>query len=422
MAFILKGSPECVKSELELFHLPATQTAIEDGHWVEFHPLSNVFDGGPVEFHISGSGEEYVDLSQTQLYVKAKIVKADGKPLEKDEKIGPVNLFMHSLFSQMDISLNDRLVSNSSNTYSYRSYFETLLNHGFDCKTSQLTSEMFYKDNNDGLKLRSKFFELSATVDMIGGLHGDLFHQERLLLNLVDVKIKLIRSKPEFCLQGNAGYKVVLEKINLLVRKVRVSPGVILGHAKALENDTAKYPLNRVLCKAYSVPQGSMSFVQDNIFVGQMPKRIIVGCADNDAFHGTFEKSPFEFKHNHMNFIGIYVDGQPKPHAPLELNFDKNNYIKGYHSLFSGTEKIGHDQGLFISREDYIKGNTLFAFNLSPDLCNGDHLNLIKQSNLRLEIKFSQSLSQTISVIVFAEFDNVMEINKTRNILVDFGN
>ncbi|GIX90849.1 uncharacterized protein F54H12.2 [Caerostris darwini] len=146
MAFILKGSPECVKSELELFHLPATQMAIEDGHWVEFHPLSNVFDGGPVEFHISGSGEEYVDLSQTQLYVKAKIVKADGTPLEKDEKIGSVNLFMHFLFSQMDISLNDRLVLNSSNTYSYRSYFETLLNHSFDCKTSQLISEMFYKD------------------------------------------------------------------------------------------------------------------------------------------------------------------------------------------------------------------------------------------------------------------------------------
>ncbi|GIY45652.1 uncharacterized protein F54H12.2 [Caerostris darwini] len=115
---------------------------------------------------------------------------------------------------------------------------------------------------------------------MIGGLHGDLFHQERLLLNLVDVKMKLIRSKPEFCLQGDAGYKVVLEKINLLVRKVRVSPGVILGHAKALENDKAKYPLNRVLCKVYSVPKRSMLFVQDNIFVAQIPKRIIVGCVD----------------------------------------------------------------------------------------------------------------------------------------------
>ncbi|KAF8791613.1 hypothetical protein HNY73_006454 [Argiope bruennichi] len=313
-----------------LLDLSPTQTAVENGQWVEFHPLSNVFDGGPVEFHISGSGEEYLDLSQTQLYVKAKILKADGSPILKETKtdsdsstsreststktnIGPVNLFLHSIFSQVDVSLNDRLVSNSSNTYPYRSYIETLLNHGYDSKTSQLTSEMFYSDNHDRLKKRSKFFESSATVDMIGGLHSDLFHQERLLLNLVDVKIKLIRSKPEFCLQGDEGYKVVLEKINLLVRKVRVSPGVILGHVKALEKETAKYPINRVLCKVYSIPQGSMSMVQDNIFVGQMPKRIIIGCVENDAFHGTFQKSPFEFKHFDMNFIGIYVDGPASP-------------------------------------------------------------------------------------------------------------
>ncbi|GBN72875.1 Uncharacterized protein F54H12.2 [Araneus ventricosus] len=432
MAYILKGSPECVKSELELFHLPPTQTAIENGQWIEFHPLSNVFDGGPVEFHISGSGDEYLDLSQTQLYIQAQILKADGSRILKEiktgdnaspeTKIGPVNLFLHSLFSQVDVSLNDRLVSNSSNTYPYRSFIETLLNHGFDSKTSQFTSEMFYKDSDNGLEKRSKFFESSATVDMIGGLHSDLFHQERLLLNLVDLKIKLIRSKPEFCLQGEEGHKVVLEKISLFVRKVRVSPGVILGHVKALEKETAKYPINRVLCKVYSVPQGSMSMVQDNIFVGQMPKRIIVGCVENDAFHGTLQKSPYDFKHFDMNFIGVYVDGQSVKHNPLELNFDKNNYIKGYYSLFSGTDKFGPDQGLFISREEYINGDTLFAFNLSPDLCKGEHFNLIKHSNLRLEIKFTKALPQTICVLIYAEFDNVIEINKTRNILYDLGN
>ncbi|GFU02945.1 uncharacterized protein F54H12.2 [Trichonephila clavipes] len=110
-----RGSPECVKLEIELFLLPATQTAIERGQWVEFQPLSNVFDGGPVEFHISGSGEEYLDLSQTQFFLKAKIVKSDGSPIEKGAEIGPVNLFLHSLFSQVDITLNERLVSNSSN-------------------------------------------------------------------------------------------------------------------------------------------------------------------------------------------------------------------------------------------------------------------------------------------------------------------
>ncbi|GFT53919.1 uncharacterized protein F54H12.2 [Trichonephila clavipes] len=154
-----KHSPECVKSELELFNLPGTQTVIQDGQWKQFHPLSNVFDNAPVEFHISGSAEDYIDLSQTQLYVKAKIVKVDNTPITKDDTIGPVNLFLHSLFSQVDVSLNDRVVSNSSNTYPYRSYIETLLNHGYDSKTSQLTAELFYKDSDDGLKKRTEFLK-----------------------------------------------------------------------------------------------------------------------------------------------------------------------------------------------------------------------------------------------------------------------
>ncbi|GFX75640.1 uncharacterized protein F54H12.2 [Trichonephila clavipes] len=175
-----KHSPECVKSELEPFNLPGTQTVIQDGQWKQFHPLSNVFDNAPVEFHISGSAEDYIDLSQTQLYVKAKIVKVDNTPITKDDTIGPVNLFLHSLFSQVDVSLNDHVVSNSSNTYPYRSYIETLLNHGYDSKTSQLTAELFYKDSDDGLKKRTEFFKESATVDMIGCIHSDLFHQDRL--------------------------------------------------------------------------------------------------------------------------------------------------------------------------------------------------------------------------------------------------
>ncbi|GFV08535.1 uncharacterized protein TNCV_5003751 [Trichonephila clavipes] len=76
MAFILKDSPEYVKSELELFNLPGTQTVIQDGQWKQFHPLSNVFDNAPVEFNISGSAEDYIDLSPTQLYVKSENSKS----------------------------------------------------------------------------------------------------------------------------------------------------------------------------------------------------------------------------------------------------------------------------------------------------------------------------------------------------------
>ncbi|KAF8795494.1 hypothetical protein HNY73_003338 [Argiope bruennichi] len=430
MAFLLKDSPECAKSELNLFTLPPTQTVIEKGHWVQFHPIANASDGGPIEFLISGSGEEYLDLSQTLLQVKAKILKSDGKTLTTEDKVGPVNLFLHSLFSQVDVSLNGRNISSSNNTYAYRAMIETLLNHGLDSKTSQLTSELYYKDTagrfnifdqasatpNEGFNKRASLFKNSETVDMIGRLHVDIFNQDRLLLNLVDLKIKLIRSKPEFCLLGNEGYKIIFDHVSLFVRKVRLNPGVLIGHAKALEKTTAKYPIDRVTCKVFSIPQSSYSFVQDNVFSGQMPKRLVLACVDNDAFNGNPKKSPFEFKHYDMNFVGVYVDGQPMPHQPLELDFEKGNFIRAYQNLFLNSE------GLYISRTEFSQGYTLLLFDLSPDLCDGEHFNLIRHSNLRIELKFSKALEQTVSLIVFAEFESMIEINKTRNVLYDFGN
>ncbi|GFX34741.1 uncharacterized protein F54H12.2 [Trichonephila clavipes] len=232
----------------------------------------------------------------------------------------------------------------------------------------------------------------------IGGIFRRLFRAALpFLVKGVDLKIKFIRRKPEFCLQGSEGFKVVLDHVSLFLRKVRVNPGVILGHAKALEKTSAKYPINRVLCKVYSIPKGSMSFIQDNIFSGQMPKKLFIGCVDNEAFHGSFSKSPYEFKHFNLNFIGVYVDGQPVPHNPLELDFSKDQYVRVYQTLFVGTDRKGQDRGIFIPIKEYKDSNTLFRFNLSPDFCSsGEHLSLIKHSNLRLELKFSKSLEQTV--------------------------
>ncbi|GBM20215.1 hypothetical protein AVEN_216639-1 [Araneus ventricosus] len=211
MSLIHVDSQVAVKPELDLFLTPPTQTAIEKGQWLEYHPIANIRDGNPIEFSISGSGEDCIDLSATQLHVKVKILK-DNSNLGETEKVVPVNLLLHSLFSQVDVSLNDHLISASSNLYPFRSYIATLLNYGSDYKTSFLTSECFYKDSagrfdetdpaedNEGLKKRASLIEKSKVLDMIGNLHCNIFNQDRLFLNLVDLNVKLIRSKPEFCL------------------------------------------------------------------------------------------------------------------------------------------------------------------------------------------------------------------------------
>ena len=88
-AFVRHESQECTKSELDLFTIRATQTSITKGQWIKYHPLSNITDTGPIEFNVSGTEEEYLDLAKTQLFVKAKINKANCTALDAETKVGP---------------------------------------------------------------------------------------------------------------------------------------------------------------------------------------------------------------------------------------------------------------------------------------------------------------------------------------------
>ncbi len=133
MSLIHSQSCDCAKSELDLFAVPLAQTSIEDGRWVERSPLSSI-DSRNIEFKITGSESKYLDFANTYIVVKVKLTNADGRNLEADKDVGPVNLFLHSIFKQVDLVLGDTLVSHSEDTYSYRSYLETLLSYGVDAK------------------------------------------------------------------------------------------------------------------------------------------------------------------------------------------------------------------------------------------------------------------------------------------------
>ena len=90
-------------------------------------------------------------------------------------------------------------------------------------------------------------------------------------------------------------------------------------------------------------------------------------------------------------------------------------------NLFSGTGKENRDEGNDIAREDYPIGHALYAFDLSPDLAEEGHFNLAKQGTVRVELKFRTVLSNTVTVVAYAEFGNVIEIDRNRNIVYDFG-
>ena len=188
--------------------------------------------------------------------------------------------------------------------------------------------------------------------------------------------------------------------------------------------ENAKYPITGIVCKMFTVESGNLSVIQESLFTGQLPVRMMVGMVDNDAFNGSYTKNPFNFKHYDIAQLKLFLDGTQQHIKPVETDFtaDSPHFIRAYLSLFQGTGKFGKDEGLDIARHEYPQGYTLFAFDLTPDQSERDHLNLQKEGTVRLEARFKTPLPATINVIVYCKFKNLLYIDRHKNVIYDFTN
>lgn len=247
--------------------------------------MSALTDTSPIEFIIPPSSEEYLDLAHTTLHLNARVNQT-----VENQNVAPVNNFLHSMFSQVDVFLNQRNICPPTSHYSYRSYLECLLNYGTDAKHTHLQNSMWYKDtagqmdtivlqNDDNVNINVGYVKrklLSAnarTFELYGHLHCDLFNQNKYLINGVEVAIRLVKEKPTFCLMSEMAASFEITEANLFVRKVRINPSILVAHARTLAVCPARYPITRVEIKTVTIATGIQSKTVDNLFIGQLPKR-----------------------------------------------------------------------------------------------------------------------------------------------------
>ena len=382
MAFIMEHSCLATKPELDLFSNFSTQAAVESGSHIEHMPITTIDDASPIKFHISSDSSQYIDLGLSYLYLEVKIVKADGTAIAAEDVVGPINLLGHSLFKQVDLTLNDTLVSDTSNLYHYRAWIENWLTFSQETKKSQLTMALYSKDTpgqmdstaneNTGLVARRAFTALSATTPLILRLHLDMCFQNKYLLNGVDVRIKLLRNPNPLVLMAADGstYKVKVVNASYYARKVKINAGIQMQHITEMDKKLrpACYPLRRVCMKTYNISVGSLSSNQESLFSGPLPKRIVIGMVDADSYEGAYNKNPFNFKHNGLKYMSLMVDGVMIPQRPLITDFPRHNTLRNYFTLLMDTGKAFADRGMDIDRSEYENGYSLVAFDLTPDL------------------------------------------------------
>ncbi|XP_061191760.1 uncharacterized protein F54H12.2-like [Saccostrea echinata] len=433
MAFLSNDNKDIAQPmELSFFASPTNQVAVEKVYFTEARPISSIgVADTPIEIVVSGSGAEYIDLKRSKLYVKARILKADSNALAANEKTGIINLPLQSMFSQMDVYLNNKLVSFNTNNYPWKAYLKTVLFSGEEELSSQKQSELYFKDEgnladpnaynggNSGLVLRYGYTQQSRVFELEGNLMEDIFDIDKYLINGVDIYIKLFRSSAPFLIMSDAttpAYKLELLDVVYKVAKVRVDPGVLLNHSKQLESTPVKYIISRNELKMNTIPKGSTEFYWDNIFPQAVPDRIVIGLIDQKAVNGDYTANPFNFEHFNVSDVGVYVNGESVPGRPLKTDFTAGHFLSAYTRLFEASGKWNKDAGLVISRENFKAGYSLFVFTIDPCGFGEEYLNLIRRGNTRLELKFKQATTKAANVLVLATFSSLLEVDKSREI------
>lgn len=432
MAFISNHQSVAVKTELDLFTVKPTQTSIESGYYHECRPVS-ILDGnsGPIEFIVPPS-DDYIDLSRTQIELKVKITTEDGAALANTHTVVPVNCFLSSLFDHVSIELNGKTITPPSNHYNYRSYIETLLNYSKEAKSTHLSSSLFVQDES-GTKMddvtgtgfvKRKSFIKNGVLQLSSFIHNELSGQDKFLISGVGMGVKFYPSKNGFALMKKSddlvNYKITFMEAVLLIRKARINPSILIAHERALTKSNVKIPINRVDVKTITIPSAIQSKNLDNIFIGQMPKRVFVGMVSTKAFNSDITLNPFNFKHYNHTHVALSTDTNTQIRS-IKSDFDNNLYLSSYMSLFTSSGIFFSDSGNCITREDYPKGFALLGFDLTEDLSASDnHLGIPRQGSLRLDITFAKPLTEAITLLIYGEFDNIIEIDKDRNVYIDY--
>ena len=318
------GSCDCSKTEIEMQAVPPTMTTMEDTRWTDYHPIASLDSHhAPIEFAIPPQTENYTDLSQSYLYLRCRILRAGvGNNLEAGKKVAPVNNFFHSMFSSIDMCLNNKLVTSNMDTYPHRAYLENLFSFGSGVKQNQLRAgEFWYQDatgkfvdwDADIIQKRMAAVEENKPLELMGRLHLDLAMQEKYLPNGIEINLRLNRASPKFCLMVGEDpvYPSVvnIDVAKVLVRTVQLLPAIINDFNQAIAQKQAKFPIRRVEVKTFTINTGFRSKIEDHFFQDQLPKRLFIGMLTNEEFNGSFVTNPFRFTPFRLSKLDVSCDG-----------------------------------------------------------------------------------------------------------------
>ena len=420
--------------QLRLFKTNTYQQELLGNEYITLRPYHNMPEKGPIEFMLKDN-KEYINLDETTLTVKCKIVNADGSKIESkvagDDQVALVNNAMHSLFRDVEIRINDKRIEGGDNTYPYKSYIASVFRFSKETQEGQLFSVGFVRDDhaametvaNTGYVKRKVWTNAGEIKEFKGKLNLSILNQQRLLIPGADIYFKFERAKDAFAIFNNVAAlkpKVVITCMELQLMATKVNPEIMRHHAVALSNGVpAVYPMQRVEMDTVVCKKDSTGDSKDFLFHGKIPKYLIMLMVTNAAMNGDYTKNPFNFKHFNVSHVHLTKDRQNAPFPPFEPNFAKGGVLQEYMSLFQSNRLLGKNTVLPISYEEFKNGYTNFQWNLTDD-GQGSNATGDPRGNLEINVKFAEALPEAVNLLLYGIFDSNVMVYLDDVVTVDY--
>ena len=411
-------------------------------HEQETYPTTSL-DENCIEFEFQTDRIFYFDLRQSFLALKLKFVKGRGydtyeskekKKEHKDEsvvftetsdddseeeevtRVTYVNNKMHSIFSNVEVHINNQQIYNSNGLYAHKSYISNNFKAAISEYKGVLHCEGYdYEQDPEDFSnplpdpiftRRMKLLSRPDSFMLYGKLGIDFLSTSELLYANMEIRLRLIRVRPNFyMISDNPTVSLGIVDCSMYTRRIALKDDHHKKRKDMLAYAPVEYNNLETLAKTFIIPARQNHFIQENIFNNAPFRLIAIAMNTNSAFTGSFTENPFWYQQFDLRQIRILRGAQPSVHSDTADNC----------RLYVTTMKAMSFQDDIPSIPiDDFKDHNVLVFDLTSmqDATENCHYSELVGEPLRLELNFTNPLENVTELIVLGERMSSVAVDK----------
>ena len=290
-------------------------------------------------FTLPQTANGYVDLQNTQMYIKGNLTKSDGSVIENSDKVIMSANICQTLFESCTVLLGNSQLELYCSNYHYKSYIRQLVR--FKNKspiqfTNGFNFSFLDRDTESAFEagvFRFNWTGLSKTVEFQSFIAHDLFTTPGFLLPATPLKITFRRSPPSFYTitlpaQIASDFIFNIEDIRLITPVININSSLVPLLESQTDIHPSCYSFSNLSMKMYSLPAKCLTRTFRRIFENKLPSKLLLGFFNESSYVGTKDEAPFMTADVDLSDVKLAINGVVV--SNYKIDFKKGMYMDVY--------------------------------------------------------------------------------------------